>query len=120
MKSLREVNIDHNSVGWYQSAQLGAYVSQQLIETQFAYQQDIPNSVCIIYGTFLLVHESVKSFFWTIERKKKDAAKTAAHGNLALKAIRLTKGFMDLYKQMKFTTEAYHFLVRHQKQFCSF
>jgi translation initiation factor 3 subunit H len=51
MKSLREVNIDHNSVGWYQSTYLGSYVTQQLIETQFAYQQDIPNSVCIVYGS---------------------------------------------------------------------
>lgn len=70
MKMLREVNVDNNCVGWYQSIYLGSYSTQFLLETQFSYQTDpdlSPNSVVVLYDP---MHTS--------------------YGNLALKCFRLT------------------------------
>jgi translation initiation factor 3 subunit H len=49
MRLLREVNVDANTVGWYQSSYLGSFVSDSLIDIQFNYQESIPHSVCIVY-----------------------------------------------------------------------
>jgi len=50
MRMLREINVDNNCVGWYQSNLFGSEVSQTLIETQIAYQQDLgENAVVIVY-----------------------------------------------------------------------
>eukprot|EP00978_Attheya_sp_CCMP212_P001905 scaffold3929_cov46-Attheya_sp.AAC.2 len=68
MKKLREVNVDHNCVGWYQSMYLGSYSTAALVETQLSYQTDMsPNAVVILY----------------------DPIQTA-HGDLVLKCFRLT------------------------------
>mmetsp|Transcript_27241 Transcript_27241/g.54456 ORF Transcript_27241/g.54456 Transcript_27241/m.54456 type:complete len:342 (+) Transcript_27241:105-1130(+) len=68
MKMLREVNVDNNCVGWYQSMYLGSYSTSSLLENQLSYQTDLsPNSVVILY----------------------DPMQTA-HGNLVLKCYRLT------------------------------
>jgi translation initiation factor 3 subunit H len=63
MRCLRDVNIDHNAVGWYQSTYLGSYVDQALIQTQFSYQQNIPQSVIIIYGAFATTIMSFELIF---------------------------------------------------------
>jgi len=75
MRLLRLVNVDYLSVGWYQSASSGNYISRQLLESQFQYQDSIQESFVIIY----------------------DPMKTAA-GALSVKAYRLTKPAMDLVK----------------------
>jgi len=41
MRHLRKVNVDHLSVGWYQSTQLGNFITTQLLESQFSYQTSI-------------------------------------------------------------------------------
>lgn len=74
MKSFRNVNVDSNTVGWYQSALLGQWLNTSIIETQFNYQKAIPNSVVVVFDPF-----------------------QTSQGRLALKAYRLTKGFMDMY-----------------------
>ncbi|MCL4132767.1 UNVERIFIED_CONTAM: hypothetical protein GTU68_025648 [Idotea baltica] len=38
MRHLRKVNVDHLSVGWYQSTQLGNFITTQLLESQYSYQ----------------------------------------------------------------------------------
>jgi len=38
MRCLREVNVDNNTVGWYQSTYLGSYQTVELIETFLNYQ----------------------------------------------------------------------------------
>ncbi|KAF9896610.1 hypothetical protein BX616_007112, partial [Lobosporangium transversale] len=83
MRCLREVNVDDNSVGWYQSAHLGNFMNQSLIEHQFEFQQALNKSV-------LIIHDVARS----------------SMGNLNLRALRLTPSFMKLYKEKKFTTEA--------------
>lgn len=50
MRHLRKVNVDHLSVGWYQSTQLGNFITTQLLESQFSYQTSIEESVVLIYG----------------------------------------------------------------------
>lgn len=44
---------DHLHVGWYQSAHFGAFLSPQLLESHFAYQTSIEESVCLIFGKML-------------------------------------------------------------------
>merc|ERR1739838_1289683 len=49
MRHLRKVHVDHLSVGWYQSTQLGNFITTQLLESQFSYQTSIEESVVLIY-----------------------------------------------------------------------
>lgn len=74
MKMLREVNVDNNCVGWYQSMYLGSYSTPRLLEDQLSYQTDLsPNAVVILF----------------------DPMQTA-HGNLVLKCYRLTDEVVQL------------------------
>ena len=43
LKALRKVNVDNNSVGWYQSTFLGSYCTKDTILHQFEYQESLPN-----------------------------------------------------------------------------
>ncbi|CAM9647634.1 unnamed protein product [Phaeothamnion confervicola] len=77
MKMLREVNVDNNCVGWYQSMYLGSFCTQTLVDNQFSYQENLSdNSVVILY----------------------DPVQTA-NGSLTIKAYRLTKEFMRVYRE---------------------
>mmetsp|Transcript_3233 Transcript_3233/g.4727 ORF Transcript_3233/g.4727 Transcript_3233/m.4727 type:complete len:338 (-) Transcript_3233:220-1233(-) len=77
MKMLREVNVDNNCVGWYQSMYLGSFCTSTLIENQFSYQENLSdNSVVILY----------------------DPIQTA-HGNLTIKAFRLSQRFLSAHKK---------------------
>jgi translation initiation factor 3 subunit H len=80
MKALAEVNVDNNTVGWYQSALLGTWCNRDTIEDQFKYQTEIPNSVVVVY----------------------DPSSTT-RGRLALKAYRLTGEFMELFASGDFS-----------------
>jgi translation initiation factor 3 subunit H len=83
MRCLREVNVDNNTVGWYQSTYFSSFIDDSCIETQFNYQENIKNCVVIIY----------------------DPSRTRTTG-LALRAFRLTDTFMALYKEGKFTFDS--------------
>lgn len=83
MRCLREVNVDSNTVGWYQSTYLGSFVNESMIETQYNYQVTIPKAVLVVY----------------------DSLRTK-QGALSLKAYRLTAAFMALYKSATFTQES--------------
>jgi len=81
MRMLREVNVDNNCVGWYQSMYLGSYSTHSLVENQLSYQTDLsPNAVVILY----------------------DPIQTS-HGNLVLKCYRLTQNCIDVKAQNKNT-----------------
>jgi translation initiation factor 3 subunit H len=41
MRCLREVNVDNNTVGWYQSSVLGSYQTQEMIDTFISYHDSI-------------------------------------------------------------------------------
>jgi len=83
MRRLRMVNVDHQHVGWYQSAQFGNFLSPQLLESQFSYQTSIEESVCLIF----------------------DTAKTG-QGFLSLKAYRLTPEAIKMFKEGDFSPDA--------------
>ena len=51
MRRLRDVNIDHNHVGCYQSTLLGSFVTPEIISTQYRYQSQAEDSVLVVYGT---------------------------------------------------------------------
>ena len=79
MKMLREVNVDNNCVGWYQSMYLGSYSTSSLLQNQLSYQTDLSsNAVVLLY----------------------DPMQTA-HGNLELKCLRLSKAAVELVKSGK-------------------
>lgn len=74
MKMLREVNVDNNCIGWYQSMYLGTHSTPSLLDNQLAYQADLsPNAVVVLY----------------------DPMQTA-HGSLVLKCYRLTEEAVKL------------------------
>lgn len=80
MRCLREVNVDNNTVGWYQSTILGSYQTVELIETFVNYYENIKKCVCIVYDP-----------------------QRAARGSPALKAIRLKDTFIAKFKEGKLT-----------------
>ncbi|KAB0797428.1 hypothetical protein PPYR_08422 [Photinus pyralis] len=82
MRRLRRVNVDHFHVGWYQSADVGNFLSLPLLESQYHYQTSIEESVVLIY-------DSQKS----------------SRGFLTLKAYRLTPQAIEMYKEGEFTPE---------------
>jgi hypothetical protein len=47
MRCLREVNVDNNTVGWYQSSVLGSYQTQEMIDTFISYHDSIKKCVGI-------------------------------------------------------------------------
>jgi translation initiation factor 3 subunit H len=83
MLSVREVNIDHQVVGWFSStgSQMGSFLTTQWLDTQFSYQETLSNSVCIIY----------------------DPVRTE-EGTLCLRAYRLTEAFMKVYAKGDFSS----------------
>jgi translation initiation factor 3 subunit H len=83
MRCLREVNVDNNTVGWYQSTYFSSFIDEACVETQFNYQSNINNCVLLIY----------------------DPSRARASG-MALRAFRLTDTFMKLYAEGKVAYDA--------------
>lgn len=78
MKMLRDVNMDNNCVGWYQSINMGTICTNDVVSYQFNYQsaEDLSaNSIVIFYDT-------------TLSRR----------GDISLKAFRLSEKFMKMRK----------------------
>jgi translation initiation factor 3 subunit H len=82
LRSLRALHYDANTIGWYQSSYLGSYWNQTLIESQYNYQKSLPHAVVLVF----------------------DATKIN-HGTLGVTALRLTREFMELFEEKKFTIE---------------
>eukprot|EP00929_Paragymnodinium_shiwhaense_P052882 TRINITY_DN2647_c0_g2_i1.p1 TRINITY_DN2647_c0_g2~~TRINITY_DN2647_c0_g2_i1.p1 ORF type:complete len:317 (+),score=104.97 TRINITY_DN2647_c0_g2_i1:70-1020(+) len=83
LRRLREVNVDSNTVGWYQTTHLGQFFSETVIDTQYLYQQQIPHSI-------LLVYDPLQSRI----------------GKPSFKALRLTEAFMQKYQESKDNSRA--------------
>jgi translation initiation factor 3 subunit H len=83
MRHLRNVNVDHLHVGWYQSNSYGgSYSKLETVDSQYIYQNAIEESVVILY----------------------DPVRTQK-GFLAMKAYRLTNLAMKLCKEGEFTVD---------------
>lgn len=77
LKMLRDVNIDDNCVGWYQSKTSGASCTEKLVEAQIGYQMQLGMwGVVIVYNPLRTLR-----------------------GDLALNAYRLSDKFMEAYKK---------------------
>lgn len=85
MKCLREINVDSNVMGWYQSTNLGNFVTKELVENQYYYQ----SSTQLNERTVALVYDAARS----------------TQGALSIRAFRLTPQLMNAMKDGKFTTE---------------
>lgn len=81
----KEVGVDANNVGWYTSANLGNFINSTFIENQYYYQKELNER------TIALVHDVSRS----------------SQGALSMRAFRLSPAFVAVYKENKFTTEAY-------------
>lgn len=83
LKTFRHLNIDHLIVGWYQSSLFSSFVNKNFIEDHFMYQNEIKESVVLIYDPF-----------------------KTQYGSLSIKAYRLTPNLMELEERKDFTAEA--------------
>lgn len=83
MRRLRRVNVDHFHVGWYQSSDVGNFMSLTILECQYHYQTGIEEAVVVIYDT-----------------------QKSARGFLTLKAYRLAPQAIAMYKDGDFTPDA--------------
>lgn len=83
MRRLRRVNVDHFHVGWYQSADVGNFLSLTLLESQYSYQTSIEESVVVVYDT-----------------------QKSARGFLTLRAYRLTPQAISMFKEENYTPDA--------------
>lgn len=86
MKCLREINVDSNVMGWYQSTNLGNFVTKELVENQYYYQ----SSTQLNERTVALVYDAARS----------------TQGALSIRSFRLTPQLMNAMKDGKFTTES--------------
>jgi translation initiation factor 3 subunit H len=80
---LREVNVDANTIGWYQTTHLGQFFSNTVIETQYLFQREIPCSCLLVYDPL-----------------------QAAIGKTSFKALRLTQQFMARHAEFQGTNVA--------------
>lgn len=78
LRRLRDVNVDSNTVGWYQSTSLGNFFNDTLIETQYTYQNNIPGSIILVYDQY-----------------------QSQIGKPSFKALRLSPEFMDRYAETR-------------------
>lgn len=76
MKMLREVNVDNNCVGWYQSMYLGTMFTADVVACQYSYQ----SAEELSDNTIVIMYDPVQS-------KK---------GSLVLKACRLSDDYLDM------------------------
>jgi len=83
MRCLRDVNVDNNTVGWYQSTYFSSFIDESCVETQFNYQSNIKSCIVLIY----------------------DPSRARTSG-VPLRAFRLTDTFMALYADGKVTYDA--------------
>jgi translation initiation factor 3 subunit H len=78
MKLLRDVNIENNCVGWYQSMYLGTMMTAEVVAHQYNYQI----SEELSDNSILIAYDAVQS----------------ANGQLVLKAFRLSAEFIEAKK----------------------
>ncbi|KAJ1980586.1 hypothetical protein H4R34_002399 [Dimargaris verticillata] len=84
MQCLREVNVDNNTVGCYQSAHFNTIMDAATIDTMYNYQKNLKKAVMLVYDL-----------------------SRATRGQLSLRAYRLTPEFMEVYAKGKFTTQTF-------------
>ncbi|KAK8797817.1 eukaryotic translation initiation factor 3 subunit H [Blastocystis sp. subtype 4] len=77
--SLGQIGVDNDVVGWYTSTFMSSFCTLQMILSQYTYQEELGNN------TFVLVIDSFD----------------LSRGKLNIKAFRLTRAFMNLFRDKK-------------------
>lgn len=77
-RSLRQVNIDYQQVGFYQSTYLSTHCDRNFLESMFVYLEEMKEAIAIIY----------------------DPLKTKL-GHLSIRAFKLSPAAYELYKEEK-------------------
>ena len=93
LRMLREVNVDNNCVGWYQTTQLGSFFNQSFLDTQYAYQLSLgQDAVVLIYDPMQTSKTSVwlKAFRLTPEFMRMKEAGRDAFSSAAVAKEQLT------------------------------
>jgi len=49
LKLLREVRVDHYTIGWYQSCPLNTFCTERFVRTQYKTQEETTGAIAIIY-----------------------------------------------------------------------
>ena len=118
MQCLRDVNVDNNTVGWYQSCYFSQFITEECVETQFNYQvrRAAPNQVASIHDMTCSRSYAHVSPPWYSPRLPQSNIKSAVvliydpsrarSSGVALRAFRLTDTFMALYADGKVTYDA--------------
>ena len=82
VRCLREVNVDSNMVGWYQSTVSGSYQVVEIIDIFITYLENLERCICIVYDV------------------------TAGDSGVpGVKAIRLSDSFVNAYREGSLTIE---------------
>ena len=84
LRCLREIGVDSNIVGWYQTAVRNLSHARLLVMTFLNYYETMKRCVCIIYDT-----------------------SCTTKGNSGFKAVSLSEKFLELYKNGSVTVEGY-------------
>ena len=50
MLHMKKINQDYLHVGWYQSCDLGSFVTTEFVLAQQGYQDSIEESIVVVYG----------------------------------------------------------------------
>lgn len=99
LKSLRDVNVDHTAVGWYQSVNLDAPLQPAFIEAQAAYQSEIADSCLVVYDHLQSAQgvPSVRAFRLQEDfmRAWRDSQKHAGRVNQGLLADLVEQGIYE-------------------------
>jgi translation initiation factor 3 subunit H len=82
LRCLREINVDNNMVGWYQSSVSGSYQVLEIIDQFINSLESLERCVCLIYDV--------------------TSSRTGTHG---IKAIRLADAFIEAYREGTLTIE---------------
>jgi translation initiation factor 3 subunit H len=85
LKNFRDVNIDNNTIGWYQSTYMESFINTVTIDTQFSYQRQFGPKCCLIVFDPLRTRRS----------------------NLSVRALRLTEKFMEAVRTAFAETQSY-------------
>jgi translation initiation factor 3 subunit H len=82
LRCMREINVDNNMVGWYQSSVSGSYQVLEIIDTFISSLESLERCICIVYDVTC-----------------------ALTGTQGVKAIRLADSFIEAYREGPLTIE---------------
>ena len=83
-----QIGVDNDVVGWYTSTFMSSFCTLQMILSQYTYQEELGNN------TFVLIIDSFD----------------LSRGKLNIKAFRLTRAFMNLFRDKKININEYEFI----------